>query len=70
MGEVMPPFRKTEAASAADASPPEIAANAQTAEYIEDMVHQLERLAAGSDLLRLAEILAQAREEARRAAFG
>jgi hypothetical protein len=66
----MPPFRKKEAASAADASPPEMAANAETAEYIEDMVHQLERLAASSNLARLAELLAQAREEARRAAFG
>lgn len=66
----MPPFRKTEAASAADASLPELTANAQTAEYIEDMVHQLERLAAGCDFVRLAEILAKAREEARRAAFG
>ena len=66
----MPPFRKTDAASAADAASPVSAASAQTAEYIEDMVHQLERLAAANHLVRLAEILGQAREEARRAAFG
>lgn len=43
---------------------------AQRAEYIEDLVRQLERLAEGPNLARLREILSLARAEARRQTFG
>jgi hypothetical protein len=42
----------------------------QRALYIEDMIGQLERLARGSELAHLRDLLRVAREEARRRAFG
>ena len=42
----------------------------QRAEYIEELVTQLERLAEGADLARLRELLGLARAEARRQTFG
>lgn len=70
LGGDMSFLRKTEAAPETEADRLEMAAATQTAEYIEDMLRQLERLAAGSELTRLAELLVSAREEARRNAFG
>ncbi len=66
----MSSLRKTAAMTDDRAQSLKIGTSAETAEYIEDMARQLERLAAGSDLTRLAGLLAQARKEARRNAFG
>lgn len=63
-------LRKTEADPADETSTADFGTSAETAEYIEDMAHQLERLAARSKLTRLRELLSEARKEARRRAFG
>lgn len=63
-------LRKPETIPADETSTVDFGTSAETAEYIEDMARQLERLAARSKLTRLRELLSEARQEARRRAFG